>query len=328
MMKGNVFKIFLWLLALSISFLPGCKTVVDKFEFDTEIDVTLKNDMNVLRPNADVGIYNDYNKFKADIDNDTIKDGNAIQVTVTDSVGKAIFKNLDPGVSYWISSFYSDPLRIKGTNIKFNNIDINNELAFNLRKGSVTYITIKMKPSSGIITFLVPTSEQKRLPLAIKFNNKQEGDITNTFDATLIPNPDTLLSNTLHVNAKKGTGYYIINSNGCSWNNTVQVIGGQQTFVKLEPCETGTLSFYSDITDSTEYPITIELNNYDILPILNKNNPQGVSLDCAAPNLYSIERGKGSVTYKALTAKKKCVWVGQADVLTNQCTIVKLPKCK
>jgi len=106
----------------------------------------------------------------------------------------------------------------------------------------------------------------------------------------------------------------------------VTVVGGQRTFVKLPPCEAGNIAFYSDDTTATEYPISISLNGQNAAPLTVDKARDAP--DCSSPNLYRIEKASGSVTYSARSKSGKCVWVGKVEITTNQCTIVKLPKCR
>ena len=316
--RARVRLLFFALLSF-FSLLQSCKTVVDKVEFDTELEVSIKNDLNQPIDGAQVAVYNSYTNFSKDILLGSVT--GAIQ-TVNSQGGKAHFDNLEPEISYWIAAFYTDINKIAGARILYNNNEINNELAIKLRKGSISYVDVKMKPQEGVVTFIAPGSEKGRLPLTVKFNSSFEGNITKTFDA----NPLTLVDSTIHVLATKGKGYYVINSAACSWYDVTTVVGGQRTFVKLSPCEAGNIAFYCDDITPTEYPISISLNSQDVAPLTIDNAHDAV--DCTTANLYRIEKASGSVTYSARSKSGKCVWVGKVEITTNQCTIVKLPKCR
>lgn len=308
-------QLFLAIILLNNS----CKTVVEKVEFDTELEINIKNDLNQPIDSAIVAVYDDYSRFNSDISLGTIT--SAVSTTISKG-GKANFDNLQPNISYWIASFYQDINRIPGVKITFNNIEINNELAIKLRKGSISYVDVRMKPQTGVVTFIAPDSEKKRLPMVVKFNNLNAGNIIKTFET----NPSTLIDSTVHVLATKGRGYYVINSEVCSWYDVTSVLGGMRTFVKLQPCETGNIVFYSDEIATSEYPISLTLNSTERLPALTIGKDHNVQ-DCGTTNIYKIEKAIGTLTYTARTASGKCFWVGNIEVKLNQCTIIKLPKC-
>jgi hypothetical protein len=317
-MKANQLQFYC--IFLGLIFISSCKTVVEKVEFDTEMIVHTFNDQNQPIDSANVAIFDDFQKYKTAI---LTYDFSQSISTGYSKGGNMKFDGLAPNVTYYVASYYKDKNKIPGTLIAYDNSEINYQIAIKLRKGSINEVDIQMKPASGVVTFLAPESQKSRFPLTVKFNNSNAGVITKAF----VDMPLTLADSTVHVNAKKGKGYYVVTSSVCSWYGETTVIGGERTSVSLAPCEAGKIAFFVEDTATANYPVKITLNNNDALPNLDKTKANEVT-DCNTPNAYFVEKGIGTYTYSARSANGKCVWTGQITVSNDECSIVKLAKCR
>ena len=317
-MKQQLFNIF-FPITLLLAFLTGCKTEVKRESFDTVIQASIYDDKGAKVDGAVVAVFDNYNTYKSSLKS-KVTDG-AIRVD-TSAGGEILFEKLSPATKYWISAYYIDStIRIPGAKIGLDNIDINNELALELRKGSVNFIDVKMIPGEGTITFWIGGSDNSRLPLSVIFNNQQVGNITQIFDKEPFPGQQGALT----VTARKGKGTYIIRSNECTWVDTIFVKPGVNRGRFLMPCESGSIAFWSDDTTSSEFPITIVLNTFDKLPDLTTKFNSDVTLSTSGLNFSN--RNKGTYTYSARSSTGKCVWVGRVIIESNKPTLVKLPKC-
>jgi hypothetical protein len=300
----------------------ACSTKYAEVVPDTELSVTaVRADTQAPLEGATIYLYDSDTAFHQTISSVAAPSG-FISSFTTDSKGAVLISGLKANVQYYVYAYYKDSTIIQGTYITLDNSAQEYVLKNNLPQGSITNITIAVKPSDGFVLFWTNESNSAALPIAAYVGNSAVGTI---LEGNAAPAPfqsgsvsARVRSGTLTVEGKSGTG--------CIWTNQVTVDAGTFFYYNLADCSVGTIAFYTDAVNTNVLPIQLTLNANDGIGTITSPVTDTPS-DCNSPNLVTIARTPGNYTYQAISPNGNCVWNGDFTLAAGECNLIYLTQC-
>jgi len=310
------------LVTLLLLFLAACSTKYAEVVPATELSVrVVREDTKAPLGGATVYLYASDTAFNQTISS-VAKPSGYISSFTTDAQGDVLISGLKVNIQYYVYAYYRDSTIIQGTYITLDNSAGNYVLKNNLPQGSITSITIAVKPSDGFILFWTKPSNNTALPISVYVGNSLVGTI---LQGNAAPAPfqsgsvsARVRSGTMTVEGKSGTG--------CIWANQVTVAAGTFLYDSLSTCRVGTIAFYTDAVNTTALPIQITLDANDGIGTISSIVTATPS-DCSAANLVTVVRTPGNYTYQAVSASSNCLWNGEFTLAAGECQLLYLTQC-
>jgi hypothetical protein len=310
------------LAGLLITLIAGCSTKYNEVVPDTVLKVSVINE-NTNQPvsGATVYLYDDSVAFKKTTSSIADPDG-FIASFITNDTGRIVIPKLKSNVQYYVYAYYKDNTIVNGTYITLDNSAKQFFLKNDLTIGSVTSITIPIRPADGFVVIWTQNSNSSALPINTFLESSSVGTITQGNSAPAPFQPGS-------VTARARTGNITIegkSATGCFWINQVKVNPGGFVYYNLQDCTVGSMGFYTDNVNSSVLPIQITLNANDAIGSVS-SVVSSVPADCSSANVVSALRVPGNYTYQAVSTSGNCVWSGTITVTTGGCNLIYLNKC-
>jgi hypothetical protein len=306
--------------------LACCKAKEDVITPPVELIINVKDtNNNPLTFNVPVYLFDNYQSY---INAKTYYTGANALVTDTAVNGQCTFLNLHANKQYYIYAHYKNYSALSGSQgkyyIDYDNSD-NSKITSIVLDSSANISpkvtgTIVMKPADGLVSFWTQNVNQNDLPIQVFLDNNLFGIIDTTFSGQ----PFYTASGVLNGLVKAGTHNYYATSNncsGCTWETQpIEIKGGENFSIQLPTCNTGTVIFWTDASNSAALPIDIirSDSNTVIATITSATSSQPQFYATSAkvvdlPNTYY---------YTAVSrTNKNCVWTGSYTITAGQCTI-------
>jgi len=286
----------------------------------TGLSITIQNDSGTLLDGVDVFIFDNQVAFNQTVSSRT---PTGFVKSTRSAKGNAQFDQLADNVLYFIYATYKDLAKIPGTYITYDNAEEKFSLKNKLTAGSLSSLLIVLKPSDGLITFWTDASNSAVLPISIFSGTAPVGSITQPLPSA----PAAFSAGSGTVRAGKGVLTIEGKSgSGCVWVKTLNIIPGQNTTYQLETCGVGSIAFFTDATNISRLPITLQLNANDALPAMTSVVSAGIP-SCGAANTITVFRVPGTYTYQANSVSGNCVWTGSFILAVNSCALVSIATC-
>lgn len=310
------------LTSLLIVFIAACSTKYNEVVPDTVLQVSVINEgTNHPIAGATIYLYEDSVAFQKTITSVGDPTGFTNSFITNDS-GKVVIPKLKNNIQYYVYAYFKDNTILNGTYITLDNSAKQFVLKNNLTIGSVTTITIPVRPADGFVVIWTPNSNTNALPIDAFIESNPVGTLTQGHSSPAPFQPGSVTararSGKVTLEGKSGTG--------CFWINQVTVNPGGYAYYDLQDCTVGTLAFYTDNLNSSVLPIQITLNANDAIGGIS-TVVSSVPTDCTAPNLLKAIRVPGNYTYEAISTSGNCIWTGTITLTAGGCNLIYLNKC-
>ena len=312
-------KILIVLLAVLIA---ACSTKYNEVVPDTVLKVSVINEStNQPITGATVYLFDDSTAFRkttASIDDPT----GYLTSSLTNDTGRVVISKLKSNAQYYVYASFKDNTIVNGTYVTLDNSAKEFVLKNKLAAGSVTSITIPVRPADGFVVIWTSTTNTGSLPIDAFVGSSPAGTLTQ---GNAAPVPFQAGSVTARARAGKAT-LESKSASGCFWINEVTINPAGFVYYHLQDCNVGTVAFYTDNVNSAVLPIQLTLNANDGIGSISAV-VSSAPTDCSAANLVTAARIPGNYTYQAVSSSGNCIWNGTFTVTTGGCNLIYLNKC-
>lgn len=305
------------LLCYLLLMLIGCESSVDILFEPTELILTVIDDRRQALKGAQVILFDnleELNQFKEK------GDLTAQTPRLTDDQGQVVFSDLDEKLRYYFFVTFRDRARF----LDLENFSKAYAYPGFLIKGSTTRATIPLEPADNLVVFYSLASNQNQLPITLFLEGDSVGVIARALDS---PPASPNVPGTISFRLRDGiTNWYGRSRLGCLWTGRVD-LGADDNFnlQELTTCQSGAITFWTPATNNANLPISIELNDRDVMGTLTRSATQPAS--CFQPGGLSGSRPEGVYNYIARSENRQCVWTGTLRVIQGECTSIQLEPC-
>ncbi len=261
---------------------------------------------------------------------------NAIATDTTVN-GICTFSNLDPTKHYYVYSHYRNYASVPNNGgiyyIDYDNSD--NAKVTSIVLDSVANASpqvtgvIYMKPADALISFWTSNENTDALPIQVIVDNNVYDTIIAPF-AGSSPSYGSAGVFTSHIKAGQKHSYYASSANcsGCTWEATTDSIrGGGFYYYELKPCNTGTVIFWTDPSNSSFLPIDIVASDDStVLATITTTSSIAPDLSSVDASAKRVDQAQ-SYVYGVKSRNGKCRSEVQYIISAGQCQTVQISTC-
>lgn len=295
-----------------ILFFDGCRNRDNVAPGLTTLKFVLKDDSMKDVNGAKVYLFDNLNDWERS--KNFLTPTNVVDSTLSSAGNAAV--NIDPTKNYYLLVMYTDPKRkVTMLNVRYDstiqqlpgNIDITVQIRLQPIDGNIGFFTLDNSPDP--ITIIMGNET-----FVLRNGRASTPDFASDADLVL-------------VNRRPGKyKYYARNATGCVWTGESTLsLGGFQK-INLQPCTNSKIIFYTRDHNAAKLPITVTLNEDDVVGNL-ASTQQNYDCGDAEASVLVADRQPGTYTYFATSADGKCLWTGKIELTSTQCSVVRLGRC-
>lgn len=286
------------------------------------IEITDENGVSI-QDEIQVYLYDDESQYLKDLANE--KPVNFIYQTTSSLQGLASFDGVKGDVTYFIYINYD------GKGYQLNNFFSQYTLENPLLENAITSLNIQLEPFNvGKVAFW--TNDEN---LASEGINIYIGDsLIGTLDGVKSSSPNSVDDTDILPIFNQSAGTYEIQAkseSGCFWAQTIEVSNNEFTSMQLTTCETGSVIFWAkpDVA-ATNGTLSFYINeeNEASNTLTSGRETTPVQCDITATDYLTISKPTGDYSYKVMSSKSECVWVGTFTVEEGCGEIIEISNCQ
>jgi hypothetical protein len=305
----------------------ACEDSLD-FNYDpTEIEITIYKSKtgNEVLEGALVKVFESEEDYEVEIN--TGNSNLEVAKGFSDSEGVILFSeddDIDDKKSYYFYVSFRDRAEFTDLDNLNENYVISSE---NIKQGGKTSANIFLQPSKSAVAFFGKELPTNSFPLNIFIDGENVGtleEVAENDPQNASQNNESVLSFRLSQGERD---YMVVSSTGCIWQGSLN-LGATESFtpIPVENCEAGSITFWADQENVSNLPVSISLAPNDAIGSISSSVAE--EPECFGGAGLSVSRASGTYSYFATSANGNCTWSGQFNVVSGECSKIKLTNCQ